>query len=245
MNGKTTSRLLIWGGVLFLLFGVFMDTSGDTSFGDVVNVSLVARQQMFLILGGIGLIGGIVLHGFGRLKQTPHDEAHEAEAQQHAKETIEKELSAARERGGAIGLKIGTSIKQKLDDHGSMRLVSGTVTGLWLGVVSGLNFSGWFGVVVFAACMAYAVWAADAQRGRVRLFMVALIVACMLGAFFAAATIPVLGLVTGFSDVRALAMLWFLKSWIGVGLISPVAWFLAFRWARRESRYVSAKAPAT
>jgi len=58
MNGKSVSRLLIWGGVLFLLFGVFMDTSVDTSFGDVVNVSLVARQQMFLILGGIGLIGG-------------------------------------------------------------------------------------------------------------------------------------------------------------------------------------------
>ena len=242
MNIRRLSMVLIAGGVLFLLFGVFMDTSVQTSFGDVVNVSLVARQQMFLTLGGIELIAGILLFGIWKLKQTPHDEAREAEEKRRAKEATERQVHEATDRAKVKVDGMLARLRSGLDDQGPLRLISGAAVGYWFGLVTGYLFSSqWIGIAVFTACMLYVVWMTDARRGQVHLFRASLITAAIATVIQAI----VVASIVGPMEVTLNASNWlyviFSGSELGTALMFLVAWFFAHRWAVREARYVSAK----
>jgi hypothetical protein len=209
-----------------------MDTSVHSSVGRIVNISLVARQQMFLILGGVQLIAGILLFGIWKLKQTPQDESREAEATDRLVRD-----ATGRAKVGVDGLL--DRLKRNLDDQPSLRFTSGAASGLWLGAVAGLLLSSQtVGMLLFVACVLYGLCAADAQRGRLRMFLLSLMIAALAaaGACFLAVAVF---FEADSSDLQGL--MWRLAGYLGLSIGIFVAWLLAYRWAMREARYVSAK----
>lgn len=232
---KPGSKILIVGGGLLLLFGVFMDTSVDSYFGDITNASLVARQMMYLMLGGIAVIAGILLYGIDRQKREPEDVAREAEDEQRRSARFEQEMEQARAKGAEAGARLNA----RLRDEWPLRLTAGVAAGLWIGVVVGAIWLG-VGVVMFLASIVYVFSVSDARRARARLFLVALIVA-VLAAWWslsiAAHVLPI-----HFWSFGMVILLFRLFGW---PLVALVGWFFAYRWARREARYVSAQEPST
>jgi len=249
MNIRRLSMVLIAGGLLFLLFGVFMDTSVETTLGDVVNISLVARQQMFMTLGGITLIAGILLFGIWKLKQTPHDEVREAEEKRGEAEERRRAMEATERRvhEAADGAKarvdgILARVTSRLDDQAPLRLTSGAATGLWFGLLTGYLFSSvTIGIAVFTACMLYAVWMADARRGQVRLFRASLITAAIATVIQAILVASIVGPMEVTLNASNWLYVIFDASELGTALMFLVAWFFAHRWAVRDANYVSAK----
>jgi magnesium-transporting ATPase (P-type) len=54
-----------------------MDTSVSTGYGRVVNLGLANDRLMFILIGGFVFVGGIILYGVFKAKQTKEDEINE------------------------------------------------------------------------------------------------------------------------------------------------------------------------
>ncbi|MBL0422385.1 hypothetical protein JI739_18700 [Ramlibacter sp. AW1] len=107
---KFAWKALITLGALLALFAMNMDTTVSTGFGRVHNVGLVSQQQTLLILGCALFVGGLIVFGVVKLKQTPEDEAQERERREaaviRAQETLAKSKAQSLERLVAAGVTI-------------------------------------------------------------------------------------------------------------------------------------------
>lgn len=84
MSTKMISKLLIIFGIAIVFVAMGMDTTVGHEGARVHNLSLAARQQNMLLVGGFVFIGGILLFVLAKLKQTPEEETKvkaESEAQ--------------------------------------------------------------------------------------------------------------------------------------------------------------------
>lgn len=80
MSSKGFSKLVIAAGVILMVIGFSMDITVSTGYGRVANIHLASQQQMIMLLGGFTFLGGLILFGVARMKQTREDEAREVEA---------------------------------------------------------------------------------------------------------------------------------------------------------------------
>lgn len=77
MSIKTISILLIVFGLIIVFIAMGMDTAVGYGESRVHNLSLAARQQNMLIIGGFCFMAGIILFALAKLKQTPEAESKE------------------------------------------------------------------------------------------------------------------------------------------------------------------------
>ena len=76
MNIRLISKLLMSVSAIVMIYALTMNTSVETEYGSrVVNLGLQQSQTMFLMLGGILFIAGIILFATWKMKQTPEEEA--------------------------------------------------------------------------------------------------------------------------------------------------------------------------
>lgn len=171
MNLRTVSRLLIGGGAVLLAYGLFMDTTVETGYGEVVNLHLASIQQSVLIVGGVLLICGVLLFGFRRLKQTAEDEDKEAAQRKIAAEAAAQRVGDAQRwvEGRTEGIR--ARIRAGLEDRRRVRLTVAVLVGLWVGGIAAFGiFTQLPAVLVIggtvAACSVYALWSRDARGGQ-------------------------------------------------------------------------------
>ena len=79
MGLKDLGKLFMGGGLAMLVYGIFMDTSVSTGYGRVVNIGLANDRLMFILIGGFVFVGGVILFGVFKAKQTKEDELAEQE----------------------------------------------------------------------------------------------------------------------------------------------------------------------
>lgn len=104
MSLKTLGKLLMGAGLTLLLYGVFMDTSVSSGYGRVVNLGLANDRLMYIMVGGFVFVGGVILFGVYKVKQTKEDEINE----KVQSESRRAELKAQTiEKSSAISAKIG------------------------------------------------------------------------------------------------------------------------------------------
>lgn len=104
MSLKTVGKLLIGMGLLLLVYGLMMETSVSTGYGNrVVNIGLANDRLMFILIGGFVFVGGVILYGVFKAKQTKEDELNEqVESESRRTERKVKALEASK----AISAKI-------------------------------------------------------------------------------------------------------------------------------------------
>ena len=222
MKMRTVSRLLLGGGAGLLLYGLFMGTTVETAYGEIVNLHLASIQQSALIVGGVLLICGVLLYGFRRLKQTAEDEAQEAAQRKLAAEAAAQRVGDARQwvKGRTGGY--FTRIRAGLEDRGRLRLTTAVPVGLWLGCIAAFGIftrrpADLVVVSTVAACVLYALWSRDARSGQKRLLylctaVTAIFLLWVLASFFGhgatlnSAVILAVGIVAVGLVVSALAL---------------------------------------
>lgn len=78
MSLKVIGKLLIGIGLLLLVYGLMMETSVSTDYGNrVVNIGLANDRLMYILIGGFIFVGGVILYGVFKAKQTKEDEYNE------------------------------------------------------------------------------------------------------------------------------------------------------------------------
>lgn len=103
MSLKALGKLFMGLGLGLLVYGLAMDTSVSTGYGRVVNIGLASDRLIFILIGGFIFVGGIILFGVFKAKQTREDEA--IERQESEARTAERKAQAL-ETSKAISAKI-------------------------------------------------------------------------------------------------------------------------------------------
>lgn len=80
MSLKALGKLFIGLGLGLLVYGLAMDTSVSTGYGRIVNIGLANDRLMFILIGGFIFVGGVILFGVFKAKQTKEDELAEQQA---------------------------------------------------------------------------------------------------------------------------------------------------------------------
>jgi hypothetical protein len=145
MKMKSLSWMLIIIGIVTIIYAMNMDVSVGYGSDRVFNLHKGSQQNNLLMLGGFIFVGGLILFGFSKTRQTPEDEA---------KEEAENG-EWAREIWGTIKNVSGWNWLSKHfsapKDMRQMRLIVSLFTGVSLGFVSGSLFSLTAGIIAFAA----------------------------------------------------------------------------------------------
>lgn len=69
---RQMSILMIAGGILLGLFGVFMDVTVEAGYGrSVANIHLISQRQTLLTVAGFIFLGGVILFGFSAMSPQP------------------------------------------------------------------------------------------------------------------------------------------------------------------------------
>lgn len=69
---RQMSILMIAGGILLGVFGVFMDVTVETGYGrSVANIHLISQRQTLLTIAGFIFLGGVILFGFSAMSPQP------------------------------------------------------------------------------------------------------------------------------------------------------------------------------
>ncbi len=74
MSLKALGKLFIGVGLTMLIYGVFMDTSVSSGYGRVINIGLANDRLMYIMIGGFIFLGGVILFGIYKVKQTKEEE---------------------------------------------------------------------------------------------------------------------------------------------------------------------------
>lgn len=69
---RQMSILMIAGGIILAVLGVFMDVTVETGYGrSVANIHLISQRQTLLTVAGFIFLGGVILFGFSAMNPQP------------------------------------------------------------------------------------------------------------------------------------------------------------------------------
>lgn len=125
MSKKGFAKLVIAVGVLMMIIGMNMDVTVGYGVNRVANIHLISQQQMLMMFGGFVFLGGLILFGVARMKQTNEDEAREAEKEQEAIEVGKRKAEELIENGSRVTAYVIGNLREILK-----RMLAGAVAGV-------------------------------------------------------------------------------------------------------------------